>query len=194
MHDLDVARGAQAWGDLGHALRRAARDDAEAHRSPRSTAIALGGGCELALACDLRLASSTAQARPARGQPRGPPRLGRQQSGSRARRRSDSPRTSVFTGRIVDADEALAHGLVNAVHPARRAHGAGRSSSAEALAAKSPLALAYAKEASNLALQGDHARTSRPRRASSRALLDARTRRKAWPRSSRSARPSSPGR
>jgi enoyl-CoA hydratase/carnithine racemase len=62
----------------------------------------------------------------------------------------------VFTGRPVGAAEALERGLVNAVHEP----GELREKTLElcrVLEAKSPLALAYAKEAVNLSLQGDHA-------------------------------------
>jgi enoyl-CoA hydratase/carnithine racemase len=60
----------------------------------------------------------------------------------------------VLTGRAVDAEEALRIGLVNAVFPPaelmERALELARS-----LAAKSPLVLAAAKEATNRTLQGD---------------------------------------
>jgi enoyl-CoA hydratase/carnithine racemase len=60
----------------------------------------------------------------------------------------------ILTGRVVDAEEALRIGLVNAVHEpaidkAREV--------AELLAAKSPVALAAIKRATNLALGGNHA-------------------------------------
>jgi enoyl-CoA hydratase len=115
--------------------------------------FALGGGCELAIACDLRLASSRAQL----GQPEidlgvipgwgGTQRLPRLVGLGFAKE-------LVYTGRRVDAAEALARGLVNAVHEPgelmAKAH-----ELAGMLAAKSPLALAYAKEASNLVLGGE---------------------------------------
>jgi enoyl-CoA hydratase/carnithine racemase len=60
----------------------------------------------------------------------------------------------VLTGRMVDAEEARACGLINAVFPPEelleRALETARS-----LAAKSPLALAAAKEAVNRSLQGE---------------------------------------
>ena len=60
----------------------------------------------------------------------------------------------VFSGRTVDAQEALARGLVNAVHEPGELMANARGLAAE-LAAKSPLALAYAKEAANLYLGGE---------------------------------------
>ena len=114
---------------------------------------ALGGGCELALACDLRYASSRAKL----GQPEinlglipgwgGTQRVARVAGLGFAKE-------LVFTGRTVDAEEALARGMVNAVYEPDellpRTLGTARL-----LASKSPQALAHAKEACNRALQGD---------------------------------------
>jgi enoyl-CoA hydratase len=61
----------------------------------------------------------------------------------------------VFTGRLVDAAEALERGLVHAVYEPGELR-AKTLELCETLSAKSPVALAYAKEASNLALSGDH--------------------------------------
>lgn len=78
---------------------------------------ALGGGCELALACDLRIASDRARF----GQPEillgiipgggGTQRLARLVGPSRAK-------DLIFSGRQVKADEALSMGLVDRVVPA----------------------------------------------------------------------------
>lgn len=152
MHGLDVL-GARRWGALGHRLGALL----ETMPKPTVAAVngfALGGGCELALACDVRLASTTARL----GQPEvnigifpgwgGSLRLARVTSLGFAKE-------LIFTGRMVDAEEALARGLVNAVHePAELLPRA--LELCAAFASKSPLALAYAKEAVNLALQGDH--------------------------------------
>ena len=115
---------------------------------------ALGGGLELALACDLRLASSTAKL----GQPEidlgilpgwgGSIRLARTTTLGFAK-------AMIFTGRQIDAAHALEHGLVNVVWEPDELMPRTREL-AEGLVAKSPLALAYAKEATNLALQGPH--------------------------------------
>ncbi len=144
---------ARRWSELGHACGHLL----ETMPKPTIASIngyALGGGLELALACDLRLAASTAKL----GQPEidlgvlpgwgGSIRLARTTTLGFAKE-------MIFTGRPIDAAEALEHRLVSAVHaPAELAQKTREL--AEGLAAKSPLALAYAKEATNLALQGPH--------------------------------------
>jgi enoyl-CoA hydratase len=153
MQTLDV-QGARAWGELGHACGNLL----ETMPKPTIASIngfALGGGCELALACDLRLASANARL----GQPEinlgvlpgwgGSVRLARATTLGFAKE-------LVLTGRQVDAAEALERGLVNAVCEP----GELRERTLElcrTLARQSPLALAAAKEAVNLSLQGDHA-------------------------------------
>lgn len=78
---------------------------------------ALGGGLELALACDIRMAASTAKM----GQPEatlanlpgwgGTQRLPRAVGEARAK-------DLIFSGRLIDAVEAERYGLVQAVYPA----------------------------------------------------------------------------
>ena len=145
---------ARRWGELGQACA------ALLEEMPKPTiaavnGFALGGGCELALACDIRIASTTARL----GQPEvnlgvipgwgGTQRLARATTLGFAKE-------LVFTGRAVGADEALARGLVNAVHEPGKLMEKTLELCAT-LAAKGPVALAHAKEAANLALQGDHA-------------------------------------
>jgi enoyl-CoA hydratase/carnithine racemase len=81
------------------------------------TGFALGGGCEVALATDLRFAADNAKL----GQPEillgiipgagGTQRLSRLVGPAKAK-------DLIYTGRFVDAQEALAIGLVDQVHPA----------------------------------------------------------------------------
>jgi len=143
---------AMEWGVLGHETGRLL----ETMPKPTIAAVngfALGGGCELALACDIRYASSGAKL----GQPEvnlgiipgwgGTQRLARVCGLGVAKE-------LIFTGRIVDADEAARIRLVNAVHDpvldkAREA--------AQLLATKSPIALRMMKRLTNRALAGDHA-------------------------------------
>ena len=106
---------------------------------------ALGGGCELALACDMVVASETAEF----GQPEitlgiipgggGTQRLTRIMGKQRAME-------LVLTGRRIDAREAYALGMVNAVAPRRRWLEQAIEL-AEVVARRPPLAARLAKEA-----------------------------------------------
>jgi enoyl-CoA hydratase len=152
MSGLDVDA-AKAWGDLGQNVAQLL----ETSPAPVVAAIngfALGGGCEFALACDLRYASSTAKL----GQPEinlgivpgwgGTQRLARVCGVGVAK-------DLILTGRSVDATEALRIGLVDAVFEPGELM-ARSIDTAQLLASKSPLALRAAKVAINHALQGDH--------------------------------------
>lgn len=106
---------------------------------------ALGGGCELALACDWILASETAVF----GQPEVnlgiPPGFGGTQ---RLPRRVGSARALelLTSARQVRADEALAIGLANRVCAAAELRAEGLAA-ARTIAAKAPVAVRLAKEA-----------------------------------------------
>jgi enoyl-CoA hydratase len=105
----------------------------------------LGGGCELALACDVRVAADTARL----GQPEinlgiipgggGTQRLPRVVGTGQAMR-------LVLTGELIDAAEALRIGLVDVVHPAAELRER-TMEMARAMATKSPVALRMAKSA-----------------------------------------------
>jgi enoyl-CoA hydratase len=151
MSGLDVDQ-ARQWGALGHETARLL----ETMPKPTIAAIngfALGGGCELAVACDIRYAASSAKL----GQPEvnlgiipgwgGTQRLARLSGLGVAKE-------LIFTGRIVDAEEALRIGLVNAVHDPvlEKAREVGTL-----LASKSPIVLHLMKDLANRALGGDHA-------------------------------------
>ncbi|HEX9381708.1 MAG TPA: enoyl-CoA hydratase-related protein [Gaiellaceae bacterium] len=143
---------AKHWGALGHETGRLL----ETMPKPTIAALngfALGGGCELALACDIRYAASGAKL----GQPEvnlgiipgwgGTQRLARVCGLGIAKE-------LIFTGRIVAAEEALRIGLVNGVHDpvldkARE--------TAVLLSSKSPVSLRLMKDLANRALGGDHA-------------------------------------
>jgi len=112
---------------------------------------ALGGGCELALACDLGIASEKArfsQAEinlglvPGWGGTQLLPRL---VDATRARE-------MILTGRMVDASEAYNIGLVNKVVPPEKLDEEA-TKLAESLASGPPKALAAAKHLLNLSLQ-----------------------------------------
>jgi enoyl-CoA hydratase len=136
---------AKGWGALGHEAGRLL----ETMPKPTIAAIngfALGGGCELALACDIRYASSRAKL----GQPEinlgivpgwgGTQRLARVCGIGVAKE-------LIFSGRTVDAEEALRIGLVNALADPVLDKAL---ETARELAAKSPVALALAKRLVNL--------------------------------------------
>ncbi|HLT70260.1 MAG TPA: enoyl-CoA hydratase-related protein, partial [Acidimicrobiales bacterium] len=113
---------------------------------------ALGGGCELALACDLRIASERARF----GLPEillgiipgggGTQRLARLVGPARAKQ-------LIFTGRQVDAAEALAMGLVDEVVPPEQLHDRALALAAE-LASGAVVAQGLAKRAIDEGLQG----------------------------------------
>jgi enoyl-CoA hydratase len=103
--------------------------------------FALGGGCELAMACTLRIAADTARL----GQPEVnlgiPPGFAGTQRLSRLVGKG-AALDLLLTGRHVSAEEALRIGLVNRVVPAADLLTAARALATE-LAAKAPLAVRY---------------------------------------------------
>ena len=116
--------------------------------------LRVGGGCELALACDLRYASTNAKL----GQPEinlgiipgwgGTQRLARATTIGLAKE-------LILTGRTVDAEEARERGLVNVVYEPEELMPRVLEL-AVGLAAKSPLALERQRKRSP-ALSGEHA-------------------------------------
>lgn len=113
--------------------------------------VALGGGCELAMACTFRLAADTAKL----GQPEINlgiiPGYGGTQRLPRLVGR-DHALDLVLTGRHVPADEALALGLVTRVVAAAQLMDEARALAAT-LAAKAPVALRLAMDAVNRGLE-----------------------------------------
>jgi enoyl-CoA hydratase len=152
MSELSV-EAAKEWGALGHQVGQLLETKPKASIAAIN-GFALGGGCELALACDLRYAASTAKL----GQPEvnlgifpgwgGTQRLARVCGLGVAK-------DLILSGRVVDADEALRIGLVNGVfEPAELMDRT--LEVARTIASKGPLAISAAKAAINHALQGDH--------------------------------------
>ncbi|MFJ2605675.1 enoyl-CoA hydratase/isomerase family protein [Streptomyces sp. NPDC087425] len=117
------------------------------------TGYALGGGCELALCADFRIAAENATL----GQPEillglipgagGTQRLARLIGPAKAK-------DLIFTGRMVKADEALALGLVDRVVPAEDTYSAAHAWAAR-LAKGPALALRAAKESIDAGLETD---------------------------------------
>ncbi len=171
--DLKEARelgalGARRRSELGHEVGLLL----ETMAKPTVAAVngfALGGGCELALACDIRLASAGARF----GLPEvkigiipgwgGCLRLARVTSLGFAKE-------LILSGRMVQADEALARGLVSAVHEPGELMERALELCAT-ITEGSPLALAYAKEAAESRTPGRPPGESRSRRASLRSPL-----------------------
>lgn len=135
---------ASAFGAAGNRVFR------KLERLPQPTiaavnGFALGGGCELALACDVRVASETAKF----GEPEvslgiipgfgGTQRLPRLVGVSRAM-------ALILTGRMIDAQEALAIGLVDRVVPAAQLQEECRQL-AGSITANGKLAVRLAKQA-----------------------------------------------
>lgn len=114
---------------------------------------ALGGGCELAMSCDLRIASDKAVF----GQPEvnlgvipcfgGTQRLSRLIGAGRAK-------DLIYTGRLIQADEALTMGLVNKVVEAENLIDEAKMMM-NLILEKAPIAVRYAKVAINSGLDLD---------------------------------------
>ncbi len=147
-----TAEEARRFGALGQAVMSAI----EAAPQPWIAAVngfALGGGCELALACDIRFASDKAKF----GQPEitlgitpgfgGTQRLPRNVGVGWAK-------YLVLSGRHLRADEALRIGLVQAVFPKDELMTQALKLAGE-LASRSPLAMRYCKAAVSAAADTD---------------------------------------
>jgi enoyl-CoA hydratase len=141
MSEMTATR-AKQFAEMGHAIGHAL----ETAHFPVIAAVngfALGGGCELALACDFIYASDKAKF----GQPEvnlgvipgfgGTQRLARRVGDARARE-------LCMTGDMVGAEEALRIGLVNTVVPHAELLAKVREVATK-IAAKGPLAIAAAK-------------------------------------------------
>ena len=113
--------------------------------------FALGGGCELAMACTLRIAADTARF----GQPEINLGIIPGYGGSQRLSRLVGKGVALdlmLTGRQVKADEALQIGLVNKVVPAAELMTEAKKLARE-LASKAPLAMQYIIEAVNRGLE-----------------------------------------
>ncbi|ABO50022.1 short chain enoyl-CoA hydratase [Desulforamulus reducens MI-1] len=134
----------------------AAFDRIESLNKPVIAAIAgfaLGGGCELSMACDLRIATEDAKF----GQPEinlgvipgagGTQRLSRLVGVSRSKE-------LIYTGKIIDAPTALSYGLINEIVKAEDLLAKAKKL-AKGLASKPPVALGAAKRAINYGVEVD---------------------------------------
>lgn len=149
MSSMDAAEG-KAFGEKGAKVFR----KIELLSKPVIAAVngyALGGGCELAMCCDIRIASAKAKF----GQPEvglgitpgfsGTQRLPRLVGMGKAKE-------LIFTAEAINADEACRIGLVNSVaEPEELMNTA--VAMAEKIAGKAPLAVKYSKESINRGMQ-----------------------------------------
>lgn len=151
MKDLNVTQG-RSFGILGNKVFRKL-ENLEKPVIAAVNGFALGGGCELAMACDIRIASTKAKF----GQPEvglgitpgfgGTQRLARIVGTGMAKE-------MIFTAKIIRADEALRIGLVNSVHEPEALMEEAKKL-ASAIASQAPLAVKYAKTAINRGIQCD---------------------------------------
>jgi enoyl-CoA hydratase len=153
MVDLTPAEGV-AFGRKGQALTSAV----ERLSQPVIAAVngyAFGGGCELAIACDIRVASENARFAQPEVSLGIPPGWG----GTQRLPRLIGPGLAaemIYTGRQVDAAEAHHIGLVNAVHPLEQLMPAAQAMAAS-IARNSPAAVRAAKSLIALSFTGDPA-------------------------------------
>ena len=148
---MDLTAG-RAWGQRGSALFRRI-EKLEIPTIAAVNGFALGGGCEIAMSCDIILASEKAKF----GQPEvglgitpgfsGTQRLPRRVGTAKAKE-------LIFSGKMIKADEAKEMGLVNAVYaPEELMNGAVEM--AKSFAKNAPIAVKYAKACIDRGMQMD---------------------------------------
>lgn len=148
---MDLAAG-RKWSQRGAAMMRRI-EKLEIPTIAAVNGFALGGGCELALSCDIILASEKARF----GQPEvglgitpgfsGTQRLPRRVGVAKAKE-------LIFSGKHIKADEALAIGLVNAVYPPEELMN-GAVEMAKSFTKNAPIAVRYAKACIDRGMQMD---------------------------------------
>ena len=149
MSSLSKAEG-EAFGKKGNDVFR----KLETLPIPTIAAVngyALGGGCELSMACDIRIASDTAVF----GQPETGLGITPGFGGTQRLARLIGPgmaKQLIYSARNIKADEALRIGLVNAVYPAEELMAAAEKL-AETIARNAPIAVRACKKAINEGLE-----------------------------------------
>ncbi len=151
MSTMTLSQG-RDFGRRGSAVMRAI-EKLEIPTIAAVNGFALGGGCELAMSCDIILASEKAKF----GQPEvglgitpgfsGTQRLPRRVGAAKAKE-------LIFSGKVVKADEAKAMGLVNEVYAPESLMDAAREM-ARSFAKNAPTAVKYAKACIDRGLQMD---------------------------------------
>jgi len=151
MQPMTAAEGRE-WAKFGQAVM----NKIENLPQPVIAAVngfALGGGCELAMACDIRIAADKAKF----GQPEVslgiPPGFGGTQRLARLVGKGRA-KELLYTGDMIDAAEALRIGLVNKVTAAEELLSAARAM-AEKIMSRSPAGVRMCKAAVNEGLDAD---------------------------------------
>ena len=148
---LDLA-GGRAWGQRGSALFRRI-EKLEIPTIAAVNGFALGGGCEIAMSCDIILASETAKF----GQPEVGLGITPGSSGTqRLPRRGGIAKAKelMFSGKMIKADEAKEIGLVNAVF-APEALMDSAVEMAKSFTKNAPIAVKYSKACIDRGMQMD---------------------------------------
>ena len=150
-YPMDVAAG-RKWGQRGSALMRRI-EKLEIPTIAAVNGFALGGGCEIAMSCDIILASEKAKF----GQPEvglgitpgfsGTQRLPRRVGIAKAKE-------LIFSGKTIGAQEAKEIGLVNAVYPPEELMN-GAIAMAKSFTANAPIAVKYSKACIDRGMQMD---------------------------------------
>ncbi len=151
MSEMDPIE-AKRFAEIGHAAM-ALLDKSPVPTIAAVNGFALGGGCEIALACDIRIAAENALF--------GFPEVGLGilpgMGGTQRLPRLIGPALAkelIFTGRRIGAEEAKEMGLVNRVVPEGEALATAGEIAAE-ISANGPIAVRHAKAAANRSLDVD---------------------------------------
>lgn len=151
MKDLDEKQG-QEFGALGNKVFRRL-ENLDKPVIAAISGFALGGGCELAMACDIRVASEKAKF----GQPEAglgiTPGFGGTQRLSRIVGLGKA-KEMIYTCDIIKADEALRIGLVNKVVPLENLMEEVKTMATK-IASNAPVAVKLCKDAINRGMQVD---------------------------------------
>jgi enoyl-CoA hydratase len=156
--DIGLLQGLESPQDAAAHSRRGQALTLKIEHLPKPVIVAmngyaLGGGLELAMACDIRIAADSAKL----GQPEMNLGLSPGYGGTQRLPRlvgKGMAKLMLLTGDMIDAEEALRIGLVQRVVPAAELMTEARAL-ARKLAEKSPLSMAACKRAVNLGLETD---------------------------------------
>lgn len=151
MKNMNVIEG-RKFGKLGNKIFRRI-ENLEKPVIAALNGFTLGGGCELAMSCDIRIASTKAKF----GQPEAglgiTPGFGGTQRMARLIGMGMA-KELIFTGKMIDANEALRIGLVNSIFEPEKLMEEARAL-ANSIALNAPIAVRLCKSAINRGIQCD---------------------------------------